>query len=403
MKDKLALINEMAVDNGSKVVLLVMDGLGGIQLTPGGKTELEAANTPNMDALTKRAALGMSDVVSPGFSPGSGPGHMALFGYDPLKTYIGRGVLESLGIGFDLGPDDVAIRCNFCTLDKEGRIIDRRAGRIPTEECVKRVEILRQIQIPGVEIFVEPVKEYRFAIILRGDDLGANIPDTDPQMTGVSPLPVKALDAQSEKTAKILAQWWDEANKLLADYPPANSCTLRGISKDPGLPRFPEVYKMRSAAVAVYPMYKGVSRLVGMDVIEHNAQDPEEEFEVVKQNWDDYDFFFVHIKKTDSYGEDGNFDNKAKVIESVDKALPILLDLNPDVLVITGDHSTPAKLKRHSWHPVPIMLVADTALFGNETYFGETSCVNGTLGSIRHVDILPLALAHALRLGKYGA
>lgn len=403
MKDILTLINEMAVDNGSKIILLVMDGLGGLPLQPGGKTELEAANTPNMDALTKRAAIGLSEVVSPGFSPGSGPGHLSLFGYDPLESLIGRGVLEALGIGFELGPDDIAIRCNFCTLDEDGNIADRRAGRISTEECVKRVEILRQITIPGVEIFVEPVKEYRFAVILRGEGLGANIPDTDPQLTGVPPLPVKALDAQSQRTAEILRQWWDSANKLLSDHPPANSCTLRGISKDPGLPRFPDVYKIRSAAVAVYPMYKGVSRLVGIDVIQHDAQTPAEEFEVVKKYWDAYDFFFVHIKKTDSYGEDGDFDHKAEIIESVDQALPALLDLKPDVLIITGDHSTPAKLKRHSWHPVPIMLVADTARFGSGSDFGETSCATGTLGKIRHVDIMPLALAHAMRLGKYGA
>ncbi|MFC2026170.1 2,3-bisphosphoglycerate-independent phosphoglycerate mutase [Chloroflexota bacterium] len=401
--DKFELINNMAVDNGSKIILLLMDGLGGLPLEPGGKTELETAHTPNMDGLTARSALGLSQVVAPAFSPGSGPGHLALFGYDPLQYDIGRGVLEAMGIGFDLGPDDVAIRCNFCTLDAEGNISNRRAGRIPTEEGAKRVEILRQIQIPGVEIFVEPVKEYRFAVVVRGEGLGAEIPDTDPQMTGVPPLEIQAKDPASEKTAQILRQWWKEANKLLSDYPPANSCTLRGIAKDPGLPRFPGVYKLRSAAVAVYPMYKGVSRLVGMDVIDHNAETPAEEFEVVKQIWDKYDFFFVHIKKTDSYGEDGNFDAKVGVIEAVDKALPTLLDLNPEVLIITGDHATPAKLKRHSWHRVPVLLAADSTLFGSNTYFGETSCANGTLGLINHVDLMPLALAHALRLGKYGA
>lgn len=401
--DNLKMINEMAVDNGSKIVMLVMDGLGGLPRTPGGGTELEEAHTPNMDSLTSQASIGLSEVVYPAFSPGSGPGHMSLFGYDPLETYIGRGVLEALGIGFDLGPDDVAIRANFCTLDADGNISDRRAGRIPTEEAVKRVEILRQIHIPGVKIFVEPVKEYRFAIIIRGEGLGANIPDTDPQLTGVPPLAVEAQDAESEKTAEILRLWWAEANKLLADHPPANSCTLRGISKDPGIPRFPDVFKMRSAAVAVYPMYKGVARLAGMDIIDHQAETPKEEFEVVKQHWDSYDFFFVHIKKTDSYGEDGNFENKVKVIEAVDKALPDLLALNPDVLIITGDHSTPATLKRHSWHPVPVLLAAKTARFGPSTQFGETACATGTLGKIRHVDIMPLALAHALRLGKYGA
>jgi 2,3-bisphosphoglycerate-independent phosphoglycerate mutase len=403
MVDKLKLINEMAVDNGAKIVLLVMDGLGGLPLEPGGPTELEAARTPNMDALTGRAALGLSDVVAPAFSPGSGPGHLALFGYDPLEYVIGRGVLEAMGIGFKLQPQDVAIRANFCTVDAGGNITDRRAGRIPTEECARRVEILRQIRVEGVEIFVEPVKEYRFVIVLRGEGLGAAIPDNDPQLTGVPALPIRGEDPASEKTAEILRQWWAQANQLLAAHPPANSCLLRGISKDPGMPRFPEVFKMRSAAVAVYPMYKGVARLVGMDVIEHNGETPAEEFQVVRQHWDEYDFFFVHIKKTDSYGEDGKFAERVHVIETVDEALPILLDLKPDVVVITGDHSTPAKLKRHSWHSVPVLIAADAARFGKPGKFGEAACVTGTLGPIRHVDILPLALAHAMRLGKYGA
>ena len=403
MIDKTRLINEMAVDNGSKIVLLVLDGLGGLPLASGGPTELEAAKTPNMDALTARSALGISEVVAPGFSPGSGPGHLALFGYDPLEHLIGRGVLEAMGIGFHLLPQDIAVRANFCTIDSDGNITDRRAGRISTEECTRRVEILRQIKIPGVEIFVEPVKEYRFVLVLRGEGLGAAIPDNDPQLTGRPALPLQAEDAVSEKTAQILRQWWAEANQILAAHPPANSCLLRGVSKDPGLPRFPEIYKMRSAAVATYPMYKGVARLIGMEVIEHGAETPAEEFKVVKQYWKEFDFFFVHVKKTDSYGEDGNFKGKVKVIESVDQALPILLSLNPEVLVITGDHATPAKLKRHSWHPLPILLAADSARFGRATKFCEASCDTGTLGFIHHVDILPLALAHAMRLGKYGA
>jgi len=401
--NKLKLIQDMAVDNGAKIILLLMDGLGGLPLEPGGRTELEAAHTPNMDALTARSALGLSDVVAPGFSPGSGPGHLALFGYDPLENLIGRGVLEALGVGFDLQPDDVAIRCNFCTLDEQGRIIDRRAGRISSAEGARRVELLRQIQLPGVEVFVDPVKEYRFTLVLRGEGLGADIPDTDPQRTGVPPLPIAAQDPAAEKTAELLRQWWAEANKILADQLPANSCTLRGIAKDPGLPPFPEIYNIRAATVAVYPMYKGVAKLIGMDVIEHTAETPAEEFAVVKQHWDDYDFFFVHIKKTDSYGEDGDFAAKVGVIEAVDHALPALLDLQPDVLLITGDHATPAKLKRHSWHPVPVLLAADSARFGPPTAFGETGCRQGALGQIRHVDIMPLALAHAMRLDKYGA
>lgn len=391
--DKLKLIHDMAVDNGTKIVLLVMDGLGGLPMTPGGKTALEAAHTPNMDALTARASLGLSTVVAQGFSPGSGPGHLALFGYDPLENLIGRGVLEALGIGFHLQPTDVAIRCNFCTVDENGNITDRRAGRIPTDEAAKRVALLRQIKIPGVEIFVEPVKEYRFAVVLRGEGLSGDIEDTDPQLTGVPILPITPRTAAAEKTAAILREFVAQGEKILAGHPPANAFTLRGVAMDPGLPKFPDVYKIKSAAVAVYPMYKGVSRLVGMDVIEHDAESPAEEFAVVKKHWDEYDFFFVHIKKTDSYGEDGNFDARKGVIEAVDAALPDLLALNPDVLVITGDHSTPAAVKRHSWHPVPVLLAANTVRRETATEFGETACLHGSLGYIHHTDIMPLALA----------
>lgn len=401
--NQLELMKELSIKNDSKIVLLVVDGVGGAPMEPGGPTELEAARTPNFDALASRSSCGMSVAVSPGITPGSGPGHLALFGYDPLRYEIGRGVLEALGIGFDLQPMDVAARGNFCTVDAEGLITDRRAGRIPSEEGAKRVEMLRGVQLPGVQTFVEPVKEYRFVLVLRGEGLRGNIDDTDPQQTGVAPLPAVAQDEASKHTAELANQWIAEAARILADHPPANMLTLRGFAVDPNLPKFPDVYNLRAAAVAVYPMYKGVSRLVGMDVIHFEGDAPADEFEAVRQHWDEYDFFFVHIKKTDSTGEDGNFDAKVHVIETLDEALPALLDLEPDVLVVTGDHSTPALLKSHSWHPLPTLLSARTGRADGVTAFGETACLVGSLGHIRHVDIMPLAMAHALRLTKYGA
>jgi 2,3-bisphosphoglycerate-independent phosphoglycerate mutase len=401
--NQLELMKELSVKNETKIVLLVLDGVGGVPMEPGGPTELEAAHTPNLDALAARSACGLSIPVAPGVTPGSGPGHLSLFGYDPLQYEIGRGVLEALGIGFDLQPNDVAARGNFCTVDANGLITDRRAGRIPTEEGAKRVELLRSIQLPGVQTFVEPVKEYRFALILRGQGLAGEIHDTDPQQTGVAPLPAVAYSPAAEHTAELANQWIAEAAHILADHPPANMLTLRGFAVDPNLPKFPDVYKLRAAAVAVYPMYKGVSRLVGMEVLPVSGDTPADEFKVMGQHWDEYDFFFVHIKKTDSTGEDGNFDAKVHVIETVDEALPALLDLEPDVLVVTGDHSTPALLKSHSWHPLPILLSARTGRGDTVTSFGETACLRGSMGHIRHVDIMPLALAHALRLTKYGA
>ncbi len=401
--NQLELIRQLAVKNNTKIVLLVLDGVGGLAMQPGGPTELEAARTPNLDALAARSACGLSEAIAPGITPGSGPGHLALFGYDPLQYEIGRGVLEALGIGFELQPNDVATRGNFCTVDAQGLITDRRAGRISTEECTRRVHLLRNITLPGVQVFVEPVKEHRFALILRGDGLGADVEDTDPQRIGVAPLPAVARNAQSQRTAELLNEWVAQARRILADHPPANMLTLRGVAKDPGLPKFPDVYQLRAAAVAVYPMYKGVARLVGMEVLESIGDTPADQFESVRRHWDDYDFFFIHIKKTDSYGEDGNFDAKVHLIEHVDEALPALLALEPDVLVVTGDHSTPCLLKSHSWHPLPILLMARTARSDQVMQFSETACIHGSLGRIRHTDIMPLAMAHALRLTKYGA
>jgi 2,3-bisphosphoglycerate-independent phosphoglycerate mutase len=401
--NQLELMQELSIKNETKIVLLVIDGLGGVPIEPGGLTELEAAHTPNLDALAARASCGLSNPVSPGITPGSGPGHLSLFGYDPLRYEIGRGVLEALGIGFDLQPTDVAARGNFCTVDANGLITDRRAGRIPTEEGARRVELLRSIRLPEVKTFVEPVKEYRFVLVLRGEELAGHIHDTDPQQTGVAPFQAIAYDPSAERTAKLVNQWISEAGQLLASHPPANMLTLRGFAVDPNLPKFPDIYELRAGAVAVYPMYKGVSRLVGMDVLPVNGESPADEFDTVRQHWNDYDFFFVHIKKTDSAGEDGNFEAKAHVIEMVDEALPVILGLEPDVLIVTGDHSTPALLKSHSWHALPILLSARSGRKDPVSTFGETACLGGSLGHIRHVDIMPLAMAHALRLNKYGA
>ncbi len=397
------LLKDLLVPGQTKIVLLVMDGLGGIPREPNGPTELEQARTPNLDRLAVEGSLGLTIPVRPGITPGSGPAHLALFGYDPVQYQIGRGVLESLGIGFDLQSGDVAARGNFCTVDEDGNIIDRRAGRIPTSTCVELCNRLRPVTLPGVEVFVEPVKEYRFCLILRGENLDGRIDDTDPQRKA-PPLAAGALAPEAEATAALINEWIGKAREILKDEHPANMLTLRGIASDPGLPRFPDVYGLRSACVAVYPMYKGVSRLVGMDVIEFDGESPADEFETVKSFWEAYDFFFVHVKPTDSRGEDGDFEGKAKVIETVDAALPALLDLKPDVLIVTGDHSTPSVLKSHSWHPVPTLLWAPNAARRDEgAAFGETACLKGSLGIFSATDLMPLALAHAGRLQKFGA
>jgi 2,3-bisphosphoglycerate-independent phosphoglycerate mutase len=388
----------------SKIVLLVMDGLGGLPMELGGKTELETAKTPNMDRLAAEGILGQSAPISAGITPGSGPAHLSLFGIDPVKTEVGRGVLEAFGVGVLVRKGEVAARGNFCTLDANGLISDRRAGRIPSEEAAPICEKLKTIKIPGVEMEVKHVKEYRFAVVMRGEGLSPDLEETDPQRTGAAPMQVVAKDAAAKKAADLFNLWITEATKLLKDEPKANGLTLRGFATDPGLPTYKDLYNLRAACVAVYPMYRGVSQLVGMDLIKFEGETPTDEFKAVADHWNDYDFFFIHIKKTDSYGEDGNFDGKVKIIEGVDAALPGLLALKPDVLIITGDHSTPAKLKTHSWHPVPYLLWAPASVRPDlEKEFGERACMRGGLGVFPALENMPLALAHALRLNKFGA
>ncbi|MGD2076794.1 MAG: 2,3-bisphosphoglycerate-independent phosphoglycerate mutase [Chloroflexota bacterium] len=400
-----SLMQQLAQPNGGKIVLLVLDGLGGLPTDDHVSTTLEHADTPNMDRLAAEGCSGLSHPIARGVTPGSGPAHLALFGYDPVSTPVGRGVLSALGIGFDLLATDVAARGNFCTVDENGLILDRRAGRISSEQAYPLVEMLDQIEVPGVETFVRQVKEYRFVLVLRGEGLNGALDDTDPQAVGKAPLPAKALNDEARATQSFVQSWLDAARQTLSDQHPANMVTLRGFAQDPNLPKFGDAYRLKAACVAVYPMYKGVSRLVGMDVLDTGAHfGPSEEFQVVADNWDNYDFFFIHIKPTDSRGEDGDFEAKAKVIESVDKALPMLLDLQPDVLVITGDHSTPARLKSHSWHPVPTLLWAPASHLPDTVQrFGERFAQQGGLGHFPAAEIMPMALGHALRLEKFGA
>ncbi|NOY43223.1 MAG: 2,3-bisphosphoglycerate-independent phosphoglycerate mutase [Planctomycetes bacterium] len=396
------LTRQLQVKNDSKIVMLVADGLGGLPQQPGGLTELETAKTPNLDALAKLGVCGSSIPVKLGISPGSGPGHLGLFGYDPLEYLIGRGALEATGIGFELLEGDVAIRCNFCTIDADGNITDRRAGRIPSEKSAPLAIKLREISIPGVEIFVEPVKEHRFVVVFRGEGLGGNMADTDPQATGVPPLKPRATNPDSEKTAEVAEEFIRQARELLADQPAANCCTLRGVSPKPNPPSYEEIYGLRAAAIAVYPMYKGLARLVGMDIV-GEAQTLDEQMTVLEENWDKYDFFFIHFKYTDSTGEDGNFEAKVEKTEEVDTCIPRIMALKPDVFICTGDHSTPAMLSNHSWHTVPTLLVAEHCRTDRCESFGEAECLQGGLGQFEAKYLMPLALANAGRLGKFGA
>jgi len=405
--DRESLFKELSVETDSKILLVVLDGLGGL---PGeaGKTEMEAAWAPNMDELATRSELGLTHPIGYGITPGSGPSHLALFGYDPLKFEIGRGVLENLGLDVELKKGDVAIRGNFCTVEeKEGRLIvvDRRAGRIPTEKnrelCAQLQEAIKEVQ--GVEVLFTPGMEHRLAIRLRGEGLAGCLEDTDPQQTGLEPLPPRATCPQGEKTVEVVKELLERIRQVLKDEGKANYILLRGFSEVPHIPSMEEIFKLKAAAIATYPMYRGLARLVGMDLLPVDGMKLEDELETLKEHWDQYTFFYFHVKKTDSYGEDGNFWAKVKVIEEFDRLLPKILALKPQVLVITGDHSTPARLKGHSWHPNPFLLHSPYVRAEGNRVFTEKSCAGGALGQFLAMEALPLMMAHALKLKKFGA
>jgi len=402
---KIGLISSLAQETESKILLLVVDGIGGLDFNGRG-TALEAANIPNMDALATDSACGLFDPVAPGITPGSGPGHLSVFGYDPLEFEIGRGILSALGVAFPVVAGDLAARINFASMDADGMITDRRAGRISTELCTQLCEELSaKTSLPGVEIFIRPEKEHRAAIVFRGGGLTGGITDSDPQQVGHAPLDIKALDesdAAAVATAEQINDFIAQARKVLAPHEPANMLLMRGFDQFSQIPTMPDLYGLKCAAIATYPMYKGVSRLVGMDILEGSTS-LEDQVDLLEKHWNDYTYFYFHVKYMDSRGEDGDFDARVKVAEEFDALVPRIRGLNPDVLIVTGDHSTPAIMKAHSFHPVPVSLGAQLARKDDVCQFSEKAFLTGALGRIHGTDIMPLALAHAGKLAKYGA
>ncbi|HWB87476.1 MAG TPA: 2,3-bisphosphoglycerate-independent phosphoglycerate mutase [Bryobacteraceae bacterium] len=395
--------SSLAIRNDNKIVVLVVDGLGGMSHKEYGyKTELEYASHPNLDRLASRGATGMLTPVLPGVTPGSGPAHIGLFGLDPILFHIGRGVLEALGIGLIPEPTDVFARGNFCTVDDEGTIVDRRAGRIPTETCEQRLDLLRDIRVPRSNIELYAVQDHRFVLRVKGADLDGSIANTDPGSVGAKPKPAKALTPQAEATANIVNAFVDQALDRLRGQSDANALVLRGFSMLPKIPSFYELYDLRSAALAIYPMYKGLARTVGMEILDCGNTFPDQ-LRTLETHWNEYDYFFIHYKYTDSCGEDGNFLSKVNHIETLDRCIDSLTRLDPAVLAVTGDHSTPAALKSHSWHPVPLLLVSSTCRRDGSMAFTESACAKGALGNMESKYLMGLLLAHALRLEKFGA
>ncbi len=394
-------ITDLCQTTPSKIVLLVIDGLGGLPHPDTGESELETARTPNLDGLARRSACGLTTPVMPGITPGSGPGHLALFGYNPVKYLIGRGVLEAIGIGIDLEKGQIAARGNFCTLDDNGLLVDRRADRIPTAESAPLVELLDSIEVPGVEISAYPVQDHRFVLVLRGEGLGERVTETDPQALGVPPLNTTAIAPEAEKTAQAVRLFVDRAREILAGRTSANMALLRGFSELPDLPDMGKTYRLNPAAIAAYPMYRGLAHLVGMKVIS-TGKTFDDELDTFEKNFGEHDFFFLHYKPADAAGEDGNFEAKVEALEYIDARIPRLLEQDIDTLVVVGDHSTPAILGAHSWHPVPLMVKSVITAGDGVNEFTERACANGSVGRIPATDVITIALSHAGKLQKFG-
>ncbi|MDE2718124.1 MAG: 2,3-bisphosphoglycerate-independent phosphoglycerate mutase [Chloroflexota bacterium] len=394
-------ITDICSSTSSKIVMLVVDGLGGLPHPDTGKSELETAETPNLDRLAAESACGLTTPVAPGITPGSGPGHLALFGYDPVKYMIGRGALEAIGIGVELRKGEVATRGNFCTVDHSGLLVDRRAGRIPTSESTPLVEMLDGIEVPNVDISVYPVSDHRFVLVLSGDGLDERVTETDPQALGVPPLEAVAVAPEAEKTAEIVRSFARQARELLGEGISANMILLRGFSALPDLPDMGRTYSLNPACIAAYPMYRGLAHLVGMKVIPTGGTF-DDELDTLEKSFHEHDFFFLHYKPADAAGEDGDFEGKVETLERLDARIPRLLELDIDTLVVAGDHSTPSVMGSHSWHPVPLMVKSSIYVGDGVGGFNERACALGSIGRIQAVNIMLIALANAGKLQKFG-
>ncbi len=394
-------IQDICQSTNAKVIMLVADGLGGAPHPTTGKSELESANIPNLDRLAGISACGLTTPVFPGITPGSGPGHLSLFGYDPVKYLMGRGILEGLGIDIDIRDGDIAARGNFCTVDKDGNLLDRRAGRIKSEYSKPLCEELDTIDIPGLEVRIFPVQDYRFVALFRGEGLDQNITETDPQITGVPPRPVEALSPNAQKTAAAANLLIEKAQQLLSDREVANMIMLRGFSKLPNLPDFGESYKLNPAAIAAYPMYRGLAKVLGMNIIKTGSTF-RDEIDTIREHIDEHDFFYLHYKPADAAGEDGDFDAKVRALEELDKFIPDILSMNPDVLVVAGDHATPSIMASHGWQPVPLLINSSLTLGEGIKAFDERNCSLGSIGQVSATNVMFLALAHAGKLTKFG-
>jgi 2,3-bisphosphoglycerate-independent phosphoglycerate mutase len=398
----LELAEEISQPSPAKIVMLAIDGLGGLPDPDTGKTELDTASTPNLDALAFEGTCGLMDPVRPGISPGSIPGHLAIFGFDPMTYTMGRGAMEAIGINFELLGEDIVARGNFASVDKENVIIDRRAGRIASGKSTELCQLLDGMEIQGVKLIVRPLKDYRFIVVFRGNGLASGVSDSDPQVNGVKPRKVLPLSETAEKTAEVANKFIAKAKTILANHHPANMVLLRGFSKRPQYPSLSEIYKVKAVAISSFPTYRGLASVVGIDVVESGST-LNDGLATLEKYYKDYNLFFLHIKQVDMAGEDGDFVRKVRAIEDADRAVARVIKLNPDVIVIAGDHSTPAIMALHSWHPVPVLIHSKWCRPDKKTKFCESGCLSGGLGRFPALQLMPQVMAHGRKLGKFGA
>ena len=395
---------DLVRSEGGRIGLLVIDGLGGLPRGERGQSELEEAHIPNLDGFARRSSVGRVQLLPTGLTPGSGPGHLSLFGYDPMELEFGRGLLEALGSDYPLTGAEVAARGNFCTLDADGNVRDRRAGRPSTEECVRLCETLTaQVKLDGANLTVLPGKEHRFTVVFGAPGLGARVNDNDPQVEGKAPFLFRGTNDTSGRTADLANAFFDQARKVLAGEAQANGVLLRGFSTRPSIDAFSERFRLNALGVAIYPMYRGAARLVGMEVLEDAGKDLGDQIDLVEKKLGDHDFFFIHTKAPDTAGHTGDFAKKVHALEEIDRHIPALEELGFDVLAITGDHSTPCIRKEHSWHPVPLLIHSKFTIPVAEASFSERGVLKGDLGVVRGPELMALLLAHAGRLDKFGA
>ncbi len=402
-----------------KAVFIIADGMADVPLRElNAKTPLEAAHKPSLNRIAELGICGMIDVISPGIPPGSDTAHLALLGYDVMEVYTGRGALEAIGSGIDILPNDLAFRCNFATVDENFKVLDRRAGRIETEDAAKLSSAiensLREDPIEVGDVLFRNTVEHRGILRLSGPNLSTMVSDTDPLKTGVAVLKAHVLDGSKEanNTANALNILTRQFHKVLADHPlnkervrrgllPANAILCRGVGQLPEIDPLPLLYGIRPTAIAAVPLVRGVCKTAGMRLISPFGATGTYKTDVIAkgkaavQSLANYDFVLVHIKAPDIASHDHNTEKKVQMIEKVDALAGYVLsnvDLSETFIAVTADHTTSSLKKEHSGEPVPVAITGPGVRTDDVKAFEERTCTKGGLGRILGRDLMPILM-----------